>query len=475
MQKYFGNEENKTVLTNNSYYAVYKDEKWGVIDSNGNEIITPSYREMIIIPNENKDVFLCTYDINIELNTYETKVLNSKNEEIFTNYDKVEAISNMDESYNIWYEENVLRYEKDGKCGIINLSGEVLTENIYEEIVALSGIENSFVVTLDGKKGIVDNTGSIIVEPNYTEITNLGVDNKKGYIVKSEEGLYGIVDYSDNIVLETKYETIKNVYGNNYYVITESGKETLINKDGEIILKDEFDNVSQILTLEANGFIYIKDGLYGIMSFDGTVKIPNTYQYLEETRSGVFIATKDNLMGVIDIENSEKIEFKYSQIRYNSLADIYIAEDATYNADIINNNFEIKQTGIFLSLNEIKGYIELRQDGVSKYYNFNFEEKQESEIYIGNTLYLSKQNDKYGYIDKEGNVIVEYIYDDATKQNENGFAAVKLNGKWGAIDNKGNLVIETVYNLDEYLLIDFIGVWHLGKDLNMNYYTQLDK
>ena len=30
-------------------------------------------------------------------------------------------------------------------------------------------------------------------------------------------------------------------------------------------------------------------------------------------------------------------------------------------------------------------------------------------------------------------------------------------------------------NLDNYLLIDFIGRWHLGTDINMNYYNQLDK
>ena len=28
---------------------------------------------------------------------------------------------------------------------------------------------------------------------------------------------------------------------------------------------------------------------------------------------------------------------------------------------------------------------------------------------------------------------------------------------------------------DNYLLIDFIGRWHLGTDINMNYYNQLDK
>ena len=46
-------------------------------------------------------------------------------------------------------------------------------------------------------------------------------------------------------------------------------------------------------------------------------------------------------------------------------------------------------------------------------------------------------------------------------------------GKWGSINNKGEVVIEPTYNLDDYLSIDFIGRWHLGKDINMNYYNQI--
>ena len=57
--------------------------------------------------------------------------------------------------------------------------------------------------------------------------------------------------------------------------------------------------------------------------------------------------------------------------------------------------------------------------------------------------------------------------------NDYGFAGIKKDGKWGSIDIKGNVVQEPTYNLDEYLLIDFIGRWHLGQDINMNYYNQL--
>ena len=62
--------------------------------------------------------------------------------------------------------------------------------------------------------------------------------------------------------------------------------------------------------------------------------------------------------------------------------------------------------------------------------------------------------------------------DDATEQNEYGFAAVKQNGLWGSIDKDGKIIINPEYNLDNYLKINFIGKWHLGEDININYYCE---
>jgi hypothetical protein len=46
------------------YFTLYSANKWGVINQDGKEVITPSYQEMIVIPNKEKDVFICTYNIN---------------------------------------------------------------------------------------------------------------------------------------------------------------------------------------------------------------------------------------------------------------------------------------------------------------------------------------------------------------------------------------------------------------------------
>ena len=105
------------------YFAMYDNNKWGVIDSKGEEIIHPSYDEMIIVPDSTKNLFICAYDVNYNDGTYKTKAINENEENLFTQYEKIEPIENYDAQGNLWYESNILRVSKEGKYGLINYSG----------------------------------------------------------------------------------------------------------------------------------------------------------------------------------------------------------------------------------------------------------------------------------------------------------------------------------------------------------------
>lgn len=64
----------------------------------------------------------------------------------------------------------------------------------------------------------------------------------------------------------------------------------------------------------------------------------------------------------------------------------------------------------------------------------------------GNRLYPVKNDEgKYGFMDRKGNLIVPYKYDDIYNFSE-GLAAVCLNDKWGYIDNTGVEVVPCKYS-----------------------------
>lgn len=456
-------------VTNINYFAAYSDNKYGVIDSEGQVVIEPSYAEYIVIPNAKKDIFICTYDVNYATGEYKTKALNSKNEEIFTQYEQIEALENYDSNQSVYYENNAIKVKKDGKYGIINIDGKEILACEYDEIKTLKGLENSILVYKDGKVGLVDSKGNKVIATQYTNILAIEDDYKLGYITVDENNKYGVVDCNNAKVLTNKYEDIKSVNGNGNYVVKENGKYKLIKKDETVLIENKFDDVVEI----KNDKIIIKSGnKYGVLNTEGEVILEAKYEEIKFAYSDTYIIKENGQYGIINKDKQIVIKEKYTSMNYVEEANfIEASEDGIY-SDIIGNDYEIKISGILSELNTDAGYIRLNINGEYKYYNFKFEEKNNTEILTTNTLFLVKKDGKYGYTDKAGNIVIECIYDDATEQNKFGYVAVKKDGKWGSFDKNATKVSETSRTLEDNLKIDFIGEWNLTQDTNMNCYTK---
>ena len=452
-----------------AYYTAFDNDKWGVINSSGETVINPSYDEMIVIPNKEKPVFLVMYDVNYSNNTYKTKAVNEKNEQLFSGYEQVEAIQNYDKQNNIWYEKSCLRVKKDNKYGLLDFTGKILFDCNYDSIEPIIGINNSLITVKNGKKGLVSVTGSIIIENEYEQITALTNEYEDGYIIKSSEGKYGVIGTNKKIILPIEYEEIKNVYSENVYIVKENGRWKIINTKNNTSENLEYDDIKSI----DNTYMIVENaGKYGIASTNGEEEIPPQYESLKNIYQNYYIAKKDNLYGVIDTDNTIKIDFKYKSLAYIKDANIIEGDSDKIETDLFDKNFSLKLSGIVSEINTDKGYMKVRVNSDYKYYNFKFEEKKNTEILTNNTLFLSKKDGKYGYVDKNNVVVVNYIYDDATEQNDSGYVAVKKDGKWGAINSKGETVVEPSLELENNPIIDFIGAWHLAEDINANYYIK---
>ena len=452
------------------YFSILENGKYGVIDGTGKKIIKPEYDEMIIIPNSSKPVFICTYNVNYETGEYNTKVLNEKNQEILKNYSNISPIENSNNS-EIWYEDNILKYEKDGLYGLIDFSGKEILPAEYSNIYALPGIAKSILVEKNGLKGMVNSTlGSLIIECNYNDISSLNVDvADDGYIV-NKDGKYGVLNGTGKEILECKYQEIKNVTGNDMYVVKDEGGLKIIDNSSNVIKDSGFDNVKEI-----NGeYIIVElNGLKGVINKNGEELIPIQYEDLKFACENYFIGKNNGLYGVISSENIVLLDFSYQNINFVNSANFYTAENSDYTTDIISRKLEKKLSGVIISeMNIDKAYMRIRKDGEYKYYNFNFEEKKNTEILKDNTLFLVSKDGKYGYVNKNGDLIVNYIYDDAKEQNEFGYCVVKQNGLWGVLNQDGTVILKPSVNLDDSLYIDFIYKWHLYNDKDLNIYVK---
>ena len=462
-------KENPTAnaFTDISYFSMNNNGKWGVINSKGESIVEAKEDEMIVVPNNKKDVFVCTYDVNYDDGTYKTKAINAKNEEIFTSYENIEVVSNYDNNNDIWYESNCLKVKKDGKYGLIDLNGSEILSCVYDEITPIKGVENSLIIKKEESYGLVNASGNIIIEPEYKQISALTNDYKNGYVVKNNDGLFGIIGIDKNKILDCKYSDIKHVCGGGLYIAH--------NGDNWVVLKNSEDAGTElkqkdIKSINNENMVFVSDGKYGIISNEQEEKIAAEYQYIEHVFLDNYIAKKDDKFGVIKSSNETAVEFEYDTLSYDKDADILVG---TKNGDeskyLIDRTLASKVTCKNYTVRN--GYIRAFTGDDYKIYNLKLEEKSNRDAYANNTLYVAKNDGKYGLVNKDGKLVVSYQYEDITEQNEYGYVAVKKDGKWGIIDQYGNIASEPKYEFTDSKKVNVIGKWHLAENVNTIYYV----
>lgn len=450
-----------------SYFTVNNNGKWGVINSKGDIIIEANNEEMIAIPNSKKDVFVYNYDVNYTDGSYKTKAVNASNDQLFSSYEKVEILSNYDENNNIWYESNCLKVQKDGKYGLIDLNGNEILSPIYDSVETMKGIENSIIIKKDNLCGVSSTSGNIIVEPKYKEVLALTKDYSNGYIVKDENGNCGVIKIDKSQALDCKYSDIKHIYGADTYVVKASNKWKFVKNNEDEGTELSYSDVTAICD---ENFVVANNGKYGIVDDKLTEKVSLEYSSLEHAFLDYYIAGKDSKYGVINSNGEVLVEIEYESLKYNKDADCLVAkkplDDNTY---LLDRNLEAKVA--CKSFTVEKGYIRANIEDQYKFYNLKLEEKNNREVYPNNTLYVAKNDGKFGLVNRDGTLVVPYQYEDITEQNEYGYVAVKKDGKWGVIDQYGNNVVDPCYELSDISKVCVVGKWHTAENVNTTYFV----
>ena len=106
------------------YFPLEVDGKYGVIKRDGSIVIMAEYDD-VEIPNQDKAIFVCSKDgKNI--------VLNDKKEQLFENYEDVSAVKDNTSSENNVFNNTVLKYKENNRYGVLDFSGNKITDADYE-------------------------------------------------------------------------------------------------------------------------------------------------------------------------------------------------------------------------------------------------------------------------------------------------------------------------------------------------------
>ena len=499
-----------------NYFTLEQNQKYGVIDKNGNIVIEAEY-EAVQIPNPSKAIFVCVKKYNENTKEYETVVYNEKKEVLFSNYKNVQSISIYTNVNSTPYEKSVLTYKENGKYGLINLEGKQITKPVYDEISSINYKEGTFLVKQNELEGIINMKGKVIIKCEYESVTSdnyyseNGYNKQAGFIVskKTEDGYrYGYVNYRGTIILNPIYTQLERVteIANEkgvYFIAFKNGQAGLL-KNNKEILNYEYEDIQY--NVLGSIFITKRNGKYGAVNLEGTTVLYPEYDNVYT--GGMYLnALKDKDIFIFDlngnkIETNEVSKTKTENANYyitidknnkykvvDSKDNIIIDKDYTYIEYLPGDYFIVERdskSGIIDSNG--KSVIELKYDSISRInetdilqmekdknialYNLNMKEIVSmdnaivKEVKDEKAYILLYSDTDFKYLDKEGNIL--------TSQNlfeNNTLFAKNINGKWGFVDKEGNLKVQNDYELvTDFNKYGFAGIKKDGKwgSINQN-------
>lgn len=400
-------ESIETLEYKDGILKVKKDGKYGLIDINGNEIVKTEFNSIATDGYYNID----------------------------SKYDKAGYIIN-------------IRTDEGYRYGYINYKGRQILDTIYTNIKRITELKDDNLIYLitynNGKAGVLKN-GQTLIENEYE---NIEFDSVNNIFVLQKNAKQGVYDLEGNMILPIQYENI-----------TFAGKYLNANKDGKLLVFDvtgtlQNEDSYKSLDTVADGKYSItinRSNQYGVIDSNKTNILENKYSYIEYTFDNYFIVSLEGKSGVLDANNNIIIPVEkdiIQNIRGTNM--IQVIDSATNTSEFYNKKMEKVATQNDARIYIKDNYIEVASANNIEYFDFDGNKQEANKIFNGNKIFAKQQDGKWGYVDKDGNTVVEFKYEMATNINEYGFGAIKLNGKWGVIDKDANIIKEPTYELSDY-------------------------
>ena len=266
--------------------------------------------------------------------------------------------------------EDTIKVSSNGRTQLLALDGTVIEEQKYK---SESKLVNGYLIveTFDEYWGITDSNNFEIVLPKYDSIIVLD-DN----FLKVQKGnSWGIITSTGQIIAEPIYRSVDGFDGN-CFIVTKSNETR-----GWGYLSGKLDTtgspVSEVISQTQYGVLITKSfEKYGLER-NGNVLTPHIYDNISYWGEAKYIAQKDNKFGIIDSRNRVHLKFEYSSITPLKEGKSTIKKGTLRNE--IDSNLKIVED-LVIELQE--GYKKIKLGG------------------------------KWGILNPEGQVIVDYLYDE---------------------------------------------------------------
>lgn len=366
---------------------VEQNGKLGAINRMGNWIVSAQFGGMMafengysLVENENEKLGLIRRDGELIFQTdwddigapHEGFVYAEDTNGIVRYYDLL-AQPQFDTVYNSAYDYKLGRAKVTTEKGMnfIDVNGDFVLKQFYEEVELWN--DTIYIAQGDDFYGLVSNSGNIILPFDYDAIGQLS--DGKAVVIMEDELAY--INKKGEIIIDDEFENFPNSiskgkFKNGYAIAVQYEKYGRIDKTGKIVTRFRYDN----LDLTEGAIAFEKKGLWGLMDFSNEIIVSSQYDAIEILENNYIIVYKDGRVGVINSQGNVIIPLEYDRIK-----------------SLGGHFFAVSIQGIWgVSSHSLKTKIEYKK----------------CEIFNEDLILLTRNDDKIAYFQKSSGQLIEH-------------------------------------------------------------------
>lgn len=291
--------------------------------------------------------------------------------------------------------------------------------------------------------------------------------------------LWGYIDDSGKFIIEPKYENALEFSEEGIAQVYNDNAIGVINPKGEEIIPTRYKEITEL----KNGYIKAFDGEVNyVFNKEGKLQFSGNYVYIGPYSDDLFSVAKYNdnkdvLMGYVNKSGEVVVEPKYMRAYDFQNGRAVVMKDQELHQIIDKNGKELKDLEYNLVVPSTEGniYLVRNKDNLYGYIdgegNAIVEPKfQNGSLFEdGNAIVAVKENDSilFGVINKEGNYIIEPKYENILNLGKGYFGVAndrdRIGYKYAVVNDKGELITDFVcYDLGGSkgkIVNDFISVF----------------
>ncbi len=311
-------------------------------------------------------------------------------------------------------------------------------------------------------------------------------------IVFEENGLKGLKDTLENkLLVEAKYTAIKDILGGICYEISDGKKKGMYSvKHNKVTIPVEYTKIEPKEIMlgdkkENRAYLIEKNGKFGLLDGDFKTILNLEYDEFKRFNNRYVIVRKNKLEGAFYFDcNDFKIPIKYNKVyqsypllaliaSYKGMVDFYSRD-----GELISKNLRSVERfwNKFDTEDRFKALVRTKKNKIGLYdtknNNFILPTLYSSiyENYYG--CYIAKKKNKFGVVDKENKILIEFQYDSLfflkpfrfrwdyvqnfKKQTDSIIVAnmkigASIKGECGLLNRKGDVIVDFDYSEVEHV------------------------